>query len=318
MIKNALKSAYYSSLYLLQADKLWLRKIKEQNSIVILNLHRISPVDNPFWSPLHPRMFEDLLVYLQQEFEVCLFRDLKEGKKNSKPLAILSFDDGYGDFIEYAMPLLEKYDMRANANIIPKCADGGKPLWNTQLYDFLSMAPLKLVNEIKLPDFTAKLTGDSRESKLKYGLEISRYFKNRPYQERKLLWEIIKPVLEKLEFQNTVMMTTNEIKEISAIHEIGGHSFSHESMEFESNEFFLQDLLNCQAFFNKHLNQPMNIYAFPNGSYRAEQVEILRTNNIDHILLVDEKVAKMDSDVFTRITFYATTKTEMRLKVLGF
>ncbi len=318
MVKTALKSCYYSALSLLGADKRRLRKIKEENLIVILNLHRISPEKNPFWSPLSPEMFKNLLGFLQKEFEVCLFRELKERKNSAKPLAILSFDDGYHDFIQYAVPILEKHNIKANVNIIPKSVAGGEPLWNTQLYDFLNVAPRNLVNEIQLPDFTPKLTGDSNEAKLSFGLKISKYFKNRPKEERNELLEIIKPYQEKCDFPRTAMLSTCEVKEISKIHEIGAHSFSHESMRYESNEFFLQDLNNCKTFFEQDLRIPLSIYSFPNGSYRLEQIKLLRKNNIEHILLVKERLAKSNSDVYPRLTFYARSEAEMRLKTLGF
>ena len=57
---------------------------------------------------------------------------------------------------------------------------------------------------------------------------------------------------------------------------------------------------------------------FPNGSYKMEQIEILRENQIKHILLVDEKFAELHSDVYPRLTFYADSKAQVRLKALGF
>ena len=249
MVKQTLKTLYYQSLLVLQADKFRWQKIRRNNQLVILNLHRISPANNPFWSPLHPQLFEELLSFLQKKFEVCLFREIEEREKSSKPLAILSFDDGYRDFIEYAVPLLDKYKLKANINIIPRCVDSQKPLWNIQLYDFLNVAPRNLVNDIKLPDFSVKLKDDSQEAKLRFGLQISRYLKNRPREERDRLWQFIQPYLDKLDFPKTAMMSVDDIREISKIHEVGGHSFSHESMKFESDEFFRQDLINCKNFF---------------------------------------------------------------------
>lgn len=318
MNKNFLKKLYYGGLSALQADKFRQRILKRQNKIAVLNLHRVSTVENPFWSPLHPQIFEELLRFLQKNFEVCSFEDLNAAENPSKPLAILSFDDGYYDFVEYALPLLKKYKMRANMNVIPQCAESGKPIWNVRLYDFLNYASRNLINEIKLPEFDASLPDNSREAKLKYGLRISSYLKKRPRKQRAEIWQSIEPFLAKADFQETRMMTAVEILQIASETEIGVHSFSHESMGFEDSDYFAQDFAKCSGYFAEKLNLPLTTYAFPNGSYRAKQVDFLRQKGIKHILLVDEKFADMRTDVFPRLTVYGDTRTEIKMKSLGF
>ena len=56
---------------------------------------------------------------------------------------------------------------------------------------------------------------------------------------------------------------------------IGAHSFSHESMGYESDSFFRADLMQCRNFFEQQLRLPLDAYAFPNGSYRPEQIQAL-------------------------------------------
>ncbi len=318
MNKNLLKKIYYSGLSVLRGDKLRQQMLKRQNKIAILNLHRVSTVENPFWAPLHPKIFEGLLSYLQKNFEVCLFEELNSVGKSSRPLAILSFDDGYYDFIEYALPLLKKYKMRANMNVIPQCVESGKPIWNVRLYDFLNSAPQILINEIKLPEFDINLPDDSREAKLRYGLRISSYLKKRSREEREEIWQSIEPFLAKADFEQTRMMTAEDIHEIAGETEIGVHSFSHESMGFEENEFFERDFDKCRHYFQSKFNLPLITYAFPNGSYRPEQINFLRHNNVKHILLVNEEFADLQVDVFPRLTIYGETQTEVRMKSLGF
>lgn len=320
MLKKYLRETYQFGLLALQKDKARLKKIKRENLLTILNLHRVSPDDNPFWSPLHPQMFEELLKFLQANFQVCLFDEIKEKSASSeKPLAILSFDDGYSDFLEYAAPLLEKYEMRVNMNVIPQCVESGEPIWNIQLYDFLGSAPLKFINELNISGFTGKLKDESDEAKLKFGMQIDFYLKKRPQKERAEFWSEIKPFLEKSDFERTKMMTRGQIAEIAGTHEIGAHSFSHESMGFESNEFFAADFRRCRDYFENSLRMPLEIYAFPNGSYRDEQVEILKAERVKHILLVDEQFSAFpNDDVYKRFTFYGRTKTEVKLKALGF
>lgn len=316
MMRESLKFLYYFLQRILRKDVKLLRKIKRENLVIALNLHQISPVENPFWSPLKPEIFDDLLKFLKENFEVVLFRDLAQ-VKSQKPLAILSFDDGYYDFIEYAAPILEKHNLKANMNIIPSCVETGKPMWNVKLYDFLNSAPRSLINEIRLDGFEYRLQDESFGSKVQYGLKISRFLKSCPHHERLELYGEIEKLMEKCDFQLTRMMNVDEIKQIAEIHEIGAHSFSHESMGFEDNSFFEADLQKCIDYFDKKLQIPLEIYAFPNGSYRKEQIEILQKNGVKYTLVVDEDYAKKTESVFPRFTIYGRGKLETKFQALG-
>jgi len=285
--------------------------------VAVLNLHRISPHLNSFWPPLHPRIFEELLIFLSENFEVRRFDEL-DSPANGRPIAVLSFDDGYYDFIEYALPLLSKYGFRANLNLIPECAETGIPIWNVRLYDFLEAAPQKVIDEIRLPGFTRKLAGDGPSAKVSFGVAISRYFKNRPRAEREELWPSIEPLISKVDHSSTRMVLTNDVAKIAGDTELGVHSFSHESMAFESQVFFENDFWQCNEYFAEKLRLPMNIYAFPNGSFRKEQIEFLRRNGIERVLLVDEKISDRKSDVIPRITMYGDSANQIRMRALGF
>lgn len=317
MLYEKFKQSYYQLLKLLRQDAKLLSRIRRENLVVVLNLHQVTPQTNPFWSPMNPEIFDDLLNFLKQNFLVTSFRELEKAQTD-KPLAVISFDDGYYNFIEYALPILEKHNLSANMNIIPSCVESGEPMWNVILYDFLNSAPKSLIDEIRLPGFNVRMKDESFRSKARYGLQISLFLKTRPRQEREeLLREIEKP-MRKLDFNLTRMMNREEIKEIAKTHEIGVHSFSHESMKFESDAFFEEDLQKCLAYFEKDIGLPLDIYAFPNGSYRPSQIEILQRHDVKYKLLVDERYARKDETVLPRFTIYGATSLETRFQALGF
>jgi peptidoglycan/xylan/chitin deacetylase (PgdA/CDA1 family) len=316
-MKEHLKTGYYLVQKILRKDAALLEKIRRENLVPVLNLHQVSPHENPFWSPLKPEIFDDLLAFLKENFEVVLFGEIADAKTD-KPLAVLSFDDGYYNFYEHAAPLLKKHGLRANMNIIPSCVETGAPMWNIKLYDFLNSAPKSLIDEINLPGFDYRLKDESYSGKVQYGLKISRFLKNRPRREREEFWGEIESAMRKAEFRLTRMMSAEEIRQIAGTHEIGVHSFSHESMEFEETGFFEDDLQKCLKCFDEKLALPLDIYAFPNGSFRPEQIEILRGYGIKYKLLVGENYAKAGSDVFPRLTIYGSAKLENRFQALGF
>ncbi|TAJ10900.1 MAG: polysaccharide deacetylase family protein [Nitrospirae bacterium] len=315
--RAGLKWVYFTGLAAIGRGAGLLRRIRRDNLVVVLNLHQVSPRSNPFWSPLQPRLFEDLLRFMKRHFDVITFGELAAAR-GSRPVAILSFDDGYYDFVEYAMPLLHKHGMRANQNIVPSCVESGRPPWNVQLSDFLNGAPRTLINELRLPGFAEGLAGDDVDSKTRYGVALSRFLKTRSRQERQPLWSRVEQVMEKADWTMTRMMSAADVRAAGASQEIGVHSYAHDSMEFESDAFFEEDLDRCVAYFEDILRMPLSIYAFPNGSYRPIHLEILRRRGISHILLVDEKFARRPCAVCPRFTMYGDSPAETRFRALGY
>lgn len=324
--RTSLKHFYFTALHWASVDKRLLRRICAEDHLVVLNLHQVSPHSNPFWPPLSPGLFDDLLGFLKRHFEITLFGRLAEERKKTadgtvtrRPRVILSFDDGYANFLEYALPLLEKHGCAANQNIIPSCVESGQAPWNIQLYDFLNSAPLSLINEIRWPGFTHHLRDAHFDSQMRFGLHLSRFLKQRPRHERDELWTHLAVLMAKADsYPRTRMLTADEVRALALHHEIGVHSFSHESMKYESDEFFTADLQACRAYFAERLHLPMTIYAFPNGSYRAEQIESLQQAGIEHVLLVDECFASAQQRVYPRFTIYGGTAVETHFQALGY
>jgi peptidoglycan/xylan/chitin deacetylase (PgdA/CDA1 family) len=300
---------------------LLLHRLRRAGGTVVLNLHRVTPEDNPFWVPMHPAHFEELLRFVRRHFEVILFRDLERTgesarKGSGRPRLILSFDDGYYDFVEYVLPLLHKYGLPANQNVISGCIDSGLPPWVVLMCDFFRTAPLSLINESIPSGFEGRLERDDYASKLRFGLAISRYLKMMPRAERGPKWEHVEATMGRGDFRPTRMMSAADVAALPESCEVGCHSHSHESMGIESLEFFRDDFERCRPLFDETLRRPLRIYSFPNGSYRQDQLEFLREAGLEHILLVDEMLSG-DGRVHARLTMAAQSESEARLMALG-
>ena len=185
MLKRRLKRVYYSVASFAGAGAK-LRQLRRNNLATILNLHRVSREPSEYWPPLSPEVFEDLLSFLKAEFHVCDIRELATTKRD-RPIAVLSFDDGYRDFLEYALPLIERYGMPVNMNIVPECAISGKPIWNVRLYDYLQSASTDEINGLGIAGFSPRLDSDAPDAKMRFGVALSSYLKNRPRLERHAL-----------------------------------------------------------------------------------------------------------------------------------
>lgn len=316
MVHSYAEHLHLNPLSLIEQEQRLVAKLRDTDYLVVLNLHRVSPHSTAFWPALHPNDFEELLRVLLSYFEVTCFS--KISSVGDRPAAVLSFDDGYYDFLEYAAPLLHKYGVAANQNVVVSSVRTGKPIWNVQLYDLLAAAPISLVRRIRIAGCAATLKGDDDHSKMRFATALSGFLKSRSRVERAPLLSEIMQLLEPVEVKDPVRtMTLADVRQAAAEHDIGAHSCDHDSMYFETAAFFLQDLERCEDFFLKEVGHPLGIYAFPNGSYRNEQIDILENRGFERILLVDERVGRRGDRVCPRLSIAAQSLRALRLEALA-
>ncbi len=314
-----LKSFIFRLAFFLKYQHCLLHRIAKNNFLPVLSLHRVSPTLNPFWSPLSPQILDELLTYLKKHFHLVTFHELREAN-SKKPSMIITFDDGYYDFIEYAMPILHKHNIRVNQNIIPSQLLGEAPLWNIALYDFLNAAPLSLIEEIRFSGFEAKqVLQEVKMNKVRFGVKISQILKRHlPAQREAIMRKLTQRWFTKLDsYPTTRMIRLNEMPEVLARHEVGVHSFSHQNMGQMSMEYFVEDFRKCRDFFAQHHLPSMDIYAFPNGSYNQSQVDYLLKNQVPYVLLSGDRYALADKPPYHRFNIAAFDACEAIFQSIG-
>ena len=304
------------AFYILGSDlavKKRIQQISKNEYVTILNLHRVAELDGSAYRPLEPYLFSELLEFCNKHFALITFSELTT--KQKKPKLILSFDDGYKDFIEVAVPILYQHKIKVNQNIIPKCIIDKLPPLNVIAQDYIGKVPLDLLKSLDVPDLDIK---PHLSDRIKLGFIVSTHIKNKPMQQQDLIYKYLLPQFQNFtEFATTPMMSLNEIKQLIDIHEFGAHSFAHANMGEESNEYFIQDLDKCKEYFTNNLGKNVDIYAFPNGSYRSEQIDLAQKHGYKHILLVNNNFSNKNNCVHSRFGFYANSKHELYFRATG-
>ena len=295
-----------------------IKKISDKKVLTILNLHRVCRDDGSSYKPLEPAIFEELLRFLVKNFTLTTFGDLVESnltKEFNKPLLIISFDDGYKDFIDVTVPILFKYKIKVNQNLIPECVDSGDPPLNVLMQDFIGKASDSELRNINIPGFEV---GQKLDNRIQIGLRISKYIKNKSMSEQRIIKEKFLEVAGNLpSFKGTPMMNIDDVRELTQLHEFGAHSYSHASMEFENDSYVLDDLIKCKDWFNDNLGQKVDIYAFPNGSFKTNHIQLAKDCGYKHILLVNDLFSSLETEVHHRFGFYAENNLEMKFRALG-
>ena len=108
---------------------------------VVLLYHRVSPMPDPAYPPLSPGEFERHLEVLADAYSFVPLDDLVQRvreRKSVSGLCAVTFDDGFGDFIDHAYPVLARHEVPVTHFLVSQCLRTGRPTWNYRLNRLLS------------------------------------------------------------------------------------------------------------------------------------------------------------------------------------
>jgi peptidoglycan/xylan/chitin deacetylase (PgdA/CDA1 family) len=108
---------------------------------VILAFHRVRPADAPGFSPnglleITPDFFDRVLTLLRDNnLDIVTLDEAAARLKahEGAPFAVLTFDDGFRDVVDHALPLLERHDAPFTFYIAPGLAEREARLWWVEL-----------------------------------------------------------------------------------------------------------------------------------------------------------------------------------------
>lgn len=292
-----------------------LNSIRSSNVLTVLSLHSVTNHTENGYEALSPVLFDELLSWLKQRFNIITFAELDLAVEDKRPPLVLSFDDGYRDFYEIAMPILSQHKIKVNQNVIPDCIATGLPPINVLVQEFLLTAPAKLLSEIQIPGIPS---GSSFDHRAPLALKVSATLKNMPIADQRNVIKKLMPEFERFDgFKSTPMMTREHVVEAARIHEIGMHSWEHASMKYESDEYLMQDAVRCKTFLGELGTLDSLVFAFPNGLFRAGQADVVHDAGFKHVLCVGENFSHSSNWLHNRFTFYGQTIFETHFRSLG-
>lgn len=299
-----------------------LRKYRIKNKeLSVLMLHRISDEFDPLWPPLPLESFKSLMKELSLKFHVVPLEHVDQiDQYPDKPLVALSFDDGYRDFWENALPILIDVGLPAHHNICPGLIDKGIPTWTQILNRFVQCNPGKT---LKLPSGNLYKI----ENKLnQHNLIKIRSELFTVSNEIRNCW--IDSLINYIpESRLTALMSWEQIRECAklGIH-IGSHGMNHLNLSnIENRDTLLIEIAESRKRIYEEVGVDPTIFAFPNGLYNATSLEVVRESGYKVALLCDDKAVKVTEDlrkkdfyVFPRINICRANWKEEHLRVLGF
>lgn len=253
----------------------------QRGRLTILIFHRVLPEIDPLF-PDEPdaRRFDEMLTWVKAWFNVLpldtAIQQLRAGQLPPRAAAI-TFDDGYADNRTIATPILQRHGLSATFFIATGFLDGGR-MWNDSIIEAVRGAKATVLDltRLGLGAFPNQTIQDKRTAID----QIIAAIKYRPIDERV---EITNALFETLCVPPTcnLMMTSSQVREMrDSGMLIGAHTVSHPILAKTHPATARQEIADSKARLEALLNQPVTLFAYPNGKpgtdYCPEHATLVR------------------------------------------
>jgi peptidoglycan/xylan/chitin deacetylase (PgdA/CDA1 family) len=271
-------------------------------SLAILIFHRVLPRQDPLL-PDEPdaRRFAAVLDLLQAEFRVLPLREavhhLASSSLPSRSVSI-TFDDGYANNCEVALPLLAERQLPATVFVANGFLNGGI-MFNDLVIESVRNAPKELdLGSLGLGQFA--LTND--QARQKAATEIIGALKYLSPKERYTLAEDLAR-LTGVTPPTDLMMTDEQVVRLHAAGiEIGAHTVSHPILSRVDAETARTELLQSKRDLSDLTGRPVTALAYPNGAperdYGSVHARLARDCGFEMALSTAWGTATASADVY--------------------
>lgn len=270
-------------------------------SIVIY--HRVLPEADHFLGGRGDiSSFDQQLRYLTRNFNVLSLSEavahLRAATLPARAVCI-TFDDGYADNAEIALPLLQKYGVTATFFIATGFLDGGR-MWNDTVIESFRRARGDTIDlrEIGLEQYTVA-TLEQRRQVLFSVIDQLKYLEPTTRQSKvdKLAQTIA------AELPDDLMMTSAQVK---LLHdhgmEIGGHTVNHPILASTDETTARTEIGEGKARLEAITGTPIRFFAYPNGKpgrdYLSIHVEMLNQLGFEAAVSTAWGTARHGDDLF--------------------
>lgn len=299
-----------------------------KQTAVVLLLHRVLPVRDTMWDPMDPQLFEQVLQYVQRNFHALPLNELlfDRPRYSAKPLAAITFDDGYRDFIDYSIPLLKKYQLPASMFVTTDCIDQNLPTWTYVLDYYFENTSVKSLSSSfdnsKFPQSLKATRWNAAAERIAFGKKIKQYLKWVPAAVRKKAIAEILASFNDIELKGGMMMNWEEVKQIHAAgYEVGPHSVSHPTLAtIEDDAELNYELQHAGGRLKEKTGIDSTVFSYPCGSYDERVKTQTKAAGYAAGLAVDRQLYQPDKDdlfAVPRIELYNEAWTKSRMRMNG-
>jgi peptidoglycan/xylan/chitin deacetylase (PgdA/CDA1 family) len=300
----------------------------ERARLSILIFHRVLPRPDPlFPGEIDAMQFDQILQWLKRWCNVLPLGEavdrLQAGTLPARAAAI-TFDDGYADNHDIAMPILQRHGMCATFFIATGYLDGGR-MFNDSLIEAVRNSTEDSVDlaefGLRPPSGAARWALDTHDARR--GL-IDALLGSIKYSEPGQRLELAETIAARLgaRLPTDLMMSSGQVRAMrSGGMEIGAHTDSHPILARLDPAGMRKEISLSKSKLEGLLDAPVTLFAYPNGrpvqDYVAESVAAVRELGFTAAVTTSMGAADSASDPFQlpRYTPWERTRTRFGLRL---
>jgi peptidoglycan/xylan/chitin deacetylase (PgdA/CDA1 family) len=255
----------------------------------ILIFHRVLPQPDPLLpDEMFAERFDRICEWVSRAFNVLpldgAIRDLAADRLPPRALAI-TFDDGYADNHDVALPILLRHGLTATFFIATGFLDGGM-MWNDRIAEALRATSLEDIDlqAIGLESAGRLPLGSYQERGAAVG-SVIRAAKYLPVEKR---LELVSRLIDLADVQlpGGLMMRSDQVR---AMHHagmgIGAHSVRHPILASLTRDQAFEEVATSKARLEELIAARVGLFAYPNGrpdrDFSAQTIEVVRDAGFD-------------------------------------
>lgn len=286
----------------------------------ILIFHRVLPSPDPlFPDEVHSRTFDDMCGWIREWFNVLpldvAVAGLKTGTLPARA-ACITFDDGYADNHDIAMPILQRHGLTSTFFIATGYLDGGI-MWNDVLIEAVRRTRQSALDlGVLLGDDSGAVAVTSTNDKRLAIQALLGKIKYLPPEARGALCAAI-AAQAGIAVPTDLMMRSDQVQ---ALHrggmQIGAHTVSHPILARLSNGEAMDEIARSKRALEDLLQESVGLFAYPNGKpgvdYLPETVDIVRSLGFDAAVSTRWAASRQGTDVFQLPRFTPWDRSKLR------
>ncbi len=246
--------------------------------------------------------FNTQISYLSRHFNVLPLSEAVQRLRNGTlpaRAACITFDDGYADNAEVALPILQKYGVSATFFIATGFINGGI-MWNDRLIELIRRTKEDTLDLTRIGMGTHAINTLSQRHHLL--LNLIKEFKHLPFETRQSKLEKMQEIIP-ITLPDNLMMTTEQIRKLhSAGMEIGAHTVEHPILTRVENNKAYSEMINSKKMLEDIIGDSVRLFSYPNGKpdqdYSSDHIAMAKEIGFEAAVSTAWGSADRNADLF--------------------
>jgi len=274
----------------------WLRGATERTALTILAYHRVLPLPEslryPFQSMVMPRdLFEQQIAHLRQHYTVLTLTEAVDRlrTRDLPPRAVsVTFDDGYRDNFECALPILKKYGIPATFFVVTGVLEGkSRFLWDevtSRVRQIRDEGTAGTLLREPIPGWLAEklrllAAGEPADRTAE---QVVGSMNRVPPGEREDGLAALRRVTPDSAYADPPVMSWDEVREMRrAGMLLGAHTQTHPFLDELDLAAARSEIEGSIRTLEEHLGEPISLFSYPRGRFKDDLKPLLQELGIE-------------------------------------